>query len=264
MRPRCDVGEAVAEAVVAVGDRHALLRGHALAQPPSDLVDRRQLAGLRVLPLRRPPLQLALDVALALGEVAEPDLVDVDGVQVGEHVDEVLAQPRPQLERQLGRRVLGAVEHDAVDEAHHVERRAVDRLVGAQPERRRHRHGGRADGGDDPVLAGHVVGRGQHMAERWAAQHEPCAVGIGDRERQVRPTAGDQRELERRQRHRRCWPRASGLTRSMSMPVHERATTVTRDAQPGSADADDLAPVDRGHLTTSPVRGAWIIEPPPM
>ena len=61
---------------------------------------------------------------------------------------------------------------DTVDEAHHVERRAVDRLVGAQPERRRHGHTGRADGGDDAVLASHVVRGGQHVAERRAAQHE--------------------------------------------------------------------------------------------
>ena len=55
--------------------------GYALAQAPLDLLDGRQLAGLRVRPLRRPPLELALDVAVVAGEVAEADGVDVDGVQ---------------------------------------------------------------------------------------------------------------------------------------------------------------------------------------
>ena len=193
-----DVGQAVAEAVVAVGDDHAVLFGICSR---SRRRPRRWPAarGLRVLPLRRPPLHLALDVAVALGEVAEADRVDVDGVQIGEHVDEVLARRTAKLDRQL-LRLLDAVEHDAVDVAHHVERRTVDGLVGAQPERRRHRHVGLADGGDDPVLAGHVVRRGQHVTERRAAQHELRAVGAGDPEGQVGAAAGDELELERRDR----------------------------------------------------------------
>ena len=103
MRPLCHVGEAVAEAVVAVGDRHAVLLGQALAQAAGHLVDGGQLTGLRLLPLRAPPLHLALDVALALGQVAEADLVDVDRVQIGEHVDEVLAGGDAQLGRQRAR-----------------------------------------------------------------------------------------------------------------------------------------------------------------
>ena len=92
MRPAVGVGEAVPEAVVAVGDDRALLHGQPLAEALGDLVDGRQLAGLGVRPLRAPALDLALDVALAAGEVAEPDRVDVDGMEVGEDVDEVLAR----------------------------------------------------------------------------------------------------------------------------------------------------------------------------
>ena len=92
--PRLDIGQAVPEAVVAVGDRHALLQREVVTQPSGDLLDRRQLAGLGLLPLRRPSLDLTLDVALALGKIAEPDLVDVDGVQIGQHVDEMLADLR--------------------------------------------------------------------------------------------------------------------------------------------------------------------------
>ena len=155
-----------------------------------------QLAGLRVLPLGRPSLHLTFDVAGALGEVAEAGRVDVDGVQIGQHVDEVLARLPAQLDRQL-LGLLDAVEHHAVDEAHHVERRTVHLDVGAQPQRRRHGHAGATDGGDDPVLAGHVVGGGQHMTHRWATQHETCAVGAGDHEREVRPATGDELEVER-------------------------------------------------------------------
>ena len=95
-----DVGHAVAEAEVAVGDDDALAAaGTRVGQPSGHLVDRGKLAGLRVRPLRRPALELALDVPLASGEVAEADLVDVERVQVGEHVDEVLARRPTELDR---------------------------------------------------------------------------------------------------------------------------------------------------------------------
>ena len=108
IRPVVDVGEHVAEPVVAVGDRHALLGREALGEAAGDLLDRRQLAGLRALPLGAPALHLAFDVALAFGEVAEADLVDVDGVQVGEHVDQV--EPgRPTVARRVSSAPLSAL-----------------------------------------------------------------------------------------------------------------------------------------------------------
>jgi hypothetical protein len=118
-------------------------------------------------------------------------------VQLGEHVDEVLAGWHLQLVGQQ-RSLVDAVEHDALDVAHHVERRPVDLDVGAQPERRGHGDGGLADGGDDAELAGHVVSRLEHVAERRPAQHVLRAVSAGDREREVRPTTADQVERERR------------------------------------------------------------------
>ena len=153
--------------------------------------------------------ELALDVAVPPGQVAQADGVDVDGVEVGEHVDEVLAG-RP-TQRSTGSSVglLGAVEDDTVDVAHDVERRAVDatgrctaRACGAPgtsvwPTAR-----------DDAVLAGHVVGRLEHVAERRPTQHDLGAVGVGDRVRQVRATAADQLERERRARRPRRWPAA--------------------------------------------------------
>ena len=133
---RLDVGDAVAEAVVAVRDRNALLHRHVGRQMRRHRVDRRQLARLRLLPLRRPALDLPLDVALAPGEVAEADRVDVGRVQLGEHVDEVIGGRQPAARGVstlgLGRRV----EHDAGDVVHDVERRAVDRDVLHSPSTR--------------------------------------------------------------------------------------------------------------------------------
>ena len=77
--------------------------------------------------------------------------VHVDGVQVGQHVDQVLTCDTAQLRRHwFG--TLGRIEHDAVDVRHHVERCAIDRFVGAEPERPGHRHVRLADGADDAVL----------------------------------------------------------------------------------------------------------------
>ena len=59
---------------------------------------------------------------------------------------------------------------------------------------------GRADGGDDPVLARHVVGGGQHRTGRGPAQDESASVRVGDGEREVGTSTGDHRELEGRDR----------------------------------------------------------------
>jgi hypothetical protein len=100
-------------------------------------------------------------------------------VQIGKHVEEVLAQALSLRRRdQVG--ALRAVEHDTVDEAHHVEGRAVDLDVGAQAERRRNRHGCEAYRGDDAMLAGHVVCGRQHLGQRRTAQHHATPVGVVD------------------------------------------------------------------------------------
>ena len=112
---------------------------------------------------------------------------------------EDFARSRPGGRLQLVR-LRRAVEHDPVDEAHHVERDAVDGLVGAQRERRRDGNGGRPEGGDDAELAPDVVGGRQHVAERRAAHDESATVGAGDGVGQVRAAAADQRGIERADR----------------------------------------------------------------
>ena len=190
------VGQAVAEPVIAVGDRDPLLLRHACGEPLGHLLDRRQVPRLGALPLGGPSLELPLDVAAAPGEVAEADGVDVDGVEVGQHVDQVgagLAACR-RIE-QLG--LVRAVEHLTLNEAHDVERRPVDVDVRAQPERRRHGHGRGTERGDDPVLAHHVVRGRQHVAERRAPEHEPPPVRPGHCKGQVGSSAADGLRLER-------------------------------------------------------------------
>jgi hypothetical protein len=77
-------------------------------------------------------------------------------VQPDEGVDELLAGTRSNLRRKPGNRV-GTVEHDAVDERHHVERGTQHVLIGAQCDGLGHGHVGRHERGDHAELACHVV-----------------------------------------------------------------------------------------------------------
>ena len=176
--------------------RRALL-GDPLQQRVVHLVHCRQLAGLLLVPLPVPPLELAGDVPLVLAQAVEAGGLQVDGVDGRHRVDDALAGAASRIDGQqrLGGRT---VAHDvAVDERHHVERRTVDVRVVAEPEGRSDGHGRRLQAADDPVLASHVVGAGEHVAERRAAQHEPRAVGAGDAEGEVGVPAGDEVEGER-------------------------------------------------------------------
>ena len=90
------------------------------------------------------------------------------------------------------RRGLGGGPVDgAVDLLHQVERSAQRLRVRAQQQRHRHRHGGAGQGGEHPVLAGHVVSGGEHMPERRAAQH-PLQVTIRDQVGEVGAAARQQ------------------------------------------------------------------------
>ena len=104
-------------------------------------VDLDDLAGLLIVPLAVPTLELASDVPLVAAEIDQPAGIEIDRMDRSERVDERLGGPTA---RHRSQRVFcgGSIAQDVpVDEAHHVERRIVDRLIGAQPERRRYRHG---------------------------------------------------------------------------------------------------------------------------
>ena len=154
------------------------------------------LLRLRLLELPVPPLELTLDVAVSAPEVTQPDCVDVDGVDLDEHVDEVLPD-RPPLafvEHRVRRR--GRAQDLAVDEVHHVEARAVHGFVTAEPQGRGHRDRRVEECRDDRVLSAHVVRTGEDVAHGWASQYQPPAPRVGDLEREVRPPSRDELEVE--------------------------------------------------------------------
>ena len=181
-------------------DGRRALFGDAGGEALVDGVDRGQLARLRLLPLALPAVQLTGDVVLLAAEVAEPGGVGVDRVDRGQGVGDALADRPPVSLVGEGLRLRQAAQDRTLDELHHVEGRTVDSVVLAEPDHRRHRHLGRPEGGDDLVLAGHVVGRAQALAERGSAQRPAVAAGVADPVGQVRMAAGDPLEFERRRR----------------------------------------------------------------
>jgi hypothetical protein len=125
-------------------------------------------------------------------------------VQVGQHVDQALADAAAlrRLVGVAGRELADGVQPD--DPLHHVERRPEHRLVGAQVDRARHRDGRGAQRRDDPVLARHVVGGGQHGAGRRPAEDHRLVVvpvvrtALGrDDVGEVRHSRGDQFDADR-------------------------------------------------------------------
>ena len=171
------------------------LLGDARHEVLVDLVDERELAGLRLLPLAVPALQLARDVALVAAEVAEADGVEVDGVDVAPGCRRAT---RPRVRRGVGverasRR--GRVANDvAVDEVHHVERRAVD-STSVHRSRARGRPARRS--APRPAMMRCSRPMSWAVASTWpsggrrSTQRVPGRVG--DLEREVRVAAGDQR-----------------------------------------------------------------------
>ena len=149
-------------------DAHPLLLGDPAGQELVDPVDDGRPGPAvdgRLAELPVPPLELAGDVAVSPGEVTEADRVDVHGVQPGQGVDQRVPGPGSAGLVQFGGGAF--VPHDVpLDERHHVERRAVDRIIGAQPEGPGHRHAGPVEGGDHGVLTSHVVGRREYVADR--------------------------------------------------------------------------------------------------
>ena len=213
----------VVEPVVAVDDRRRPLLGDPRGEALVDLVDHRQLARLRLLPLALPAVQLARDVVLLAcrGRQARPRRDRPRGCRPA---------CRRRARRSRGarprRRLLGLrprAQDRALDEVHHVERRAVHGLVLAEADDRRHRDRRVLERGDDLVLAAHVVRRAEPLAERRPAQRPAPPGGVARPVGQVRAPAGDPLELERqldpghvacepapRRRRGRC-PRAASV-----------------------------------------------------
>ncbi len=114
-----------------MGDGGGRRGRHALKQGVSDLVDERDFPRLRLLPLAGPALDLPLDVTAALGQIAEPNRVDVDPVEGDQGVDQLMAHLGPVLDRNRPTDI--GIPHDhAIEKVHDVEISPVDRFVLAQ------------------------------------------------------------------------------------------------------------------------------------
>ena len=83
------------------------------------------------------------------------------------------------------------------DEAHHVERRAVQVDVGAVCDAGRHGHCSALERGHDAPLAMHVVGGGECVADGGTAQRPHVLGRVGDSEGEVGPSGGDEVIAER-------------------------------------------------------------------
>jgi len=181
--------EGVVQPEVTVHQRGLAVCGALSAERVEELGHALDVAGATGLPLGGPAPQLPLDVAVGAAEVAQAGRVEVDLVDPGEDVDELLRQGPTLCRAELGGLVRLAVD-DAVDLGHGVERRTDDVGVVAQREHPRHRDVSGAQGGHHTVLPRHVVCARQQLPERGSSDDDrvlPAADAVG----QVGQAAGD-------------------------------------------------------------------------
>ena len=204
------VDHAVVEAVVAVDDRRRSLLRDPFAAMRREPGRRRRVRGSCPGSIARTSASAGVRCSPrgARDRRARPVSRSTAWIAAIVSTIDLLAAPAPPR-RASTSDVDPVAQHVAVDEAHHVERRVVDRQVVAVTGDGGTGHGRALQAGEDAVLAAHVVGAGQHVAERWPAQHEPGAVGTRDAIREVRVTAGDRRRSGTVPSRRRRWPPAS-------------------------------------------------------
>ena len=175
-------------------DRPGTLAWQAPAQLHQHAVELGFLVDLGGLPLLRPAPQLALHVPGRAPELGQPDGRRVERMQLGQHVDERLADGAPLL-RTLGVAGGQRVAADVPDHAlHHVERGAERTVRGADVEGARDRHARSLERAQHALLAHHVVGRREDVPERRAAQHDFAGIRA-HAVREVGLAAGDQRDV---------------------------------------------------------------------
>ena len=180
----------VAQAVVAVHDRGRAGLGDVRAQPARDLVDRRQLARGVVLPQAGEAPHLALEVARRLAEALQAARLPVDGVDLHERVDQLVADP---LRLHPGGQLVA--EHDPLDALHHVEGDAEQGLVLAGREDLRDTDGGGLERAQQARLAQDVVRGGRERRPRRAPQ-DPFAAVAADQVRDVGVPVADRLRLQ--------------------------------------------------------------------
>ena len=178
-------------------DRRPFLVGHLVYEEPEGLIHRRQLAGLRLLPLALPALQLASEIRLAPAEVPAADVVGLDVVQVGESLDDVHPERVASILGHDLRGLAGARQDVALDVFHHVEGGVVHAVVFAEREDRGDGTGAASESGQDAVLPGHVVGCREDRAGRRAPEHHLTPVRVLDEVGEVGVTSDDHLEAQR-------------------------------------------------------------------
>ena len=188
--------DAVVQPVVAVHDAGGGLFGDAGRQMVVDRTDVGTLGAGCGLDLPQPAPELPSHVALPPAQIAQPDRVDVDAVQAGQHVGEGAAEHPPGRDLQGASSLVGVADDQPVHVVHDVEGGAVHVRVGAEPEWPRDGESHRMQGGDRQVLAAHVMGSGQHVVQRWPAEHPAPPRVVGDHEGHVGVTRLDQGERQ--------------------------------------------------------------------
>ncbi len=178
----------VVQAVVAVDHAHPLRRRHRPFQAAHQLGHLGQLPGRRQRPLLGPPRHLAGGEPLGTAQALQHG--GVRGVQGGQRLHQGQRTAPGRLGRQAGG-VRGVAQHRAVHLLHHGEVGAEHGVVPAEHHGSGDRDGGAVQRADDPVLAGHVVGGGQHVADRRPPQH-PARAAVGEAVGQVGAAPGDQ------------------------------------------------------------------------
>ena len=180
-------------------------------EPGHDALEVRHVVGARRAEAPRPALDLASDVARAAPEVLQAGRRHVDGVQVGEGVDEPLAE-RLRARRVVEPQLRGHLAPDDVagHPAHDVELRAEHRRVVAQAEHLRHLREDRRERRLHAVLAPHVVRRRGLLPRGRHAQHE-VLVGVAQQEREVGRARAELPDLRRRLRQLGAPPAQPGV-----------------------------------------------------
>ena len=145
------------------------------------------------IPLPAPAPHLAFEIAGRLAEVAEPDGLRIQRVQIGEHLDQRVDAGVDDALVAERRQLLGVAHHPARDVVDHLERRTEHRVVVAHRDGVGDGHRGVLQRGHHLVLAGHVVRRRRQPVQRRAAQHPlgrrrrtPGTSGWTGRRRSVR------------------------------------------------------------------------------
>ena len=173
--------------------------GDAAVEPAQHAVDVGDVPVLRRVPAAAPPVELPPRETLGAAQIAEADGGGVDGVQVGEDVDDRLADAPPQIGPVVEGGGQVAADDDAAAALQHVEVDAQDVRVGAEREAARREGEGVAEAGQHPVLARHVVGGGGDRPQGRPPQH---VLGRPELQ-QVRQVRVPAPELPDRQRPRR-------------------------------------------------------------